>query len=80
MTEAIPQEKYTVQLEALESDATPFRITQPEFMRRMKEMQQTGGGMFGLEISQKFTIWWSIQIVNWQLRSSPQRLKLNKSA
>lgn len=47
MTEAIPQEKYTVQLEALESDATPFRITQPEFMRRMKEMQQTGGGMFG---------------------------------
>lgn len=47
LTEAIPQEKYTVQLEALESDATPFRITQPEFMRRMKEMQQTGGGMFG---------------------------------
>lgn len=80
MTEAIPQEKYTVQLEALESDATPFRITQPEFMRRMKEMQQTGGGMFGFGNFQKFTIWWSIQIVNWQLESSPQRLKLNKSA
>lgn len=80
LTEAIPQEKYTVQLEALESDATPFRITQPEFMRRMKEMQQTGGECLVLEISQKFTIWWSIQIVNWQLRSSPQRLKLNKSA
>ncbi|MBP8066293.1 MAG: molecular chaperone HtpG, partial [Flavobacterium sp.] len=23
-------------------------ITQPEFMRRMKEMSQTGGGMFGM--------------------------------
>jgi molecular chaperone HtpG len=40
---------YTVQLEAMESDASPFIITEPEFMRRMKEMQQTGGGgMFGM--------------------------------
>jgi len=39
-----------VQLEALDSEAAPFMITQPEFMRRMKEMQQTGGGggMFGM--------------------------------
>ena len=38
-----------VQLEAMESSASPFIITQPEFMRRMKEMQQTGGGgMFGM--------------------------------
>ncbi|WP_066225246.1 molecular chaperone HtpG [Formosa haliotis] len=47
---AIPSEKFMVQLEASDSDATPFIITQPEFMRRMKEMQQTGGGgmqMFG---------------------------------
>ena len=47
----VPKEKYTVQLEAMASDATPFMITQPEFMRRMKEMQATGGGggmnMFG---------------------------------
>ena len=46
----IPQEKFSVQLEASDSDASPFIITQPEFMRRMKEMQQTGGGgmqMFG---------------------------------
>jgi len=44
----VPKEKYTVQLEAMTSDATPFMITQPEFMRRMKEMQQSGGnGMFG---------------------------------
>ncbi|WP_299278624.1 molecular chaperone HtpG [uncultured Psychroserpens sp.] len=45
----IPAEKFTVQLEAMDSDASPFIITQPEFMRRMKEMQQTGGGgMFGM--------------------------------
>ena len=50
LKEIIPQEKFSVQLEAMDSDASPFMITQPEFMRRMKEMQQTGGGgmnMFG---------------------------------
>tara|TARA_R110000751_G_C13777936_1_gene480761 strand:+ start:914 stop:2824 length:1911 start_codon:yes stop_codon:yes gene_type:complete len=50
LKEVIPQEKFSVQLEASDSDASPFIITQPEFMRRMKEMQQTGGGgmqMFG---------------------------------
>jgi molecular chaperone HtpG len=35
---------YTVQMEAMDSQALPFVLTQPEFMRRMKEMQQTGGG------------------------------------
>ena len=46
--DVVPKEKYTVQLEAMDSEAAPFMITQPEFMRRMKEMQQTGGGgMFG---------------------------------
>ncbi len=46
----IPSEKFQVQLEAMDSDASPFIITQPEFMRRMKEMQKTGGGggMFGM--------------------------------
>lgn len=45
----VPKEKYTVQLEALDSNAAPFIITQSEFMRRMKEMSQTGGGgMFGM--------------------------------
>jgi len=43
---SIPKETYTVQLEALDSNANPFIITQPEFMRRMKEMQATGGGGF----------------------------------
>ncbi len=44
--EVIPKETYTVQLEAMDSNANPFIITQPEFMRRMKEMQATGGGGF----------------------------------
>ncbi|WP_423740345.1 molecular chaperone HtpG [Flavobacterium columnare] len=45
----VPKENYTVQMEALESTSAPFMITQPEFMRRMKEMSQTGGGgMFGM--------------------------------
>ncbi|NMH86398.1 molecular chaperone HtpG [Flavivirga algicola] len=49
LKEVIPAEKFTVQLEAMDSDASPFIITQPEFMRRMKEMQATGGGgMFGM--------------------------------
>jgi molecular chaperone HtpG len=49
LTEVIPKDKFTVQLEAMDSNANPFVITQPEFMRRMKEMQQSGGGgMFGM--------------------------------
>lgn len=49
LKEVVPAEKFMVQLEAMDSDASPFIITQPEFMRRMKEMQQTGGGgMFGM--------------------------------
>ncbi|NBC56818.1 MAG: molecular chaperone HtpG, partial [Bacteroidetes bacterium] len=48
--EVVSKEKYTIQLEDADSDAMPIMITQPEFMRRMKEMQQTGGGggMFGM--------------------------------
>ena len=45
----VPKPSYNVQLEALDSNASPFIITQPEFMRRMKEMSQSGGGgMFGM--------------------------------
>lgn len=44
----VPKANYSVQLEALDSQASPFIITQPEFMRRMKEMSQSGGGMFGM--------------------------------
>ncbi|QCX52831.1 molecular chaperone HtpG [Elizabethkingia sp. JS20170427COW] len=47
---AVNDSKFTVQLEDLDSQDTPFMITQPEFMRRMKDMQATGGGggMFGM--------------------------------
>lgn len=45
---SIDKEKYTIQLEDLSMTDAPFVITQPEFIRRMKEMQQTGGGMFGM--------------------------------
>ncbi|UOE37625.1 molecular chaperone HtpG [Chryseobacterium oryzae] len=47
--ESINDQKFTVQLEDLDSSDAPFTITQPEFMRRMKDMQATGGGgMFGM--------------------------------
>ena len=50
LTQTIPAEKFSVQLEAMDSKSNPFIITEPEFMRRMKEMQQngSGGGMFGM--------------------------------
>jgi len=48
LEDVIPKEKYTIQLESMDSDSLPFIITQPEFMRRMKDMQNTGGNnMFG---------------------------------
>ena len=48
--EAVNDTKFSVQVEDLESSEAPFMITQPEFMRRMKDMQATGGGggMFGM--------------------------------
>jgi molecular chaperone HtpG len=49
LEEIVPKANYSVQLEPMDSSAAPFMITQPEFMRRMKEMSQTGGGgMFGM--------------------------------
>ena len=47
---AVNDTKFSVQVEDLESIEAPFMITQPEFMRRMKDMQATGGGggMFGM--------------------------------
>jgi molecular chaperone HtpG len=44
----LTENTYTIQMEAMDSKSLPFVLTQPEFMRRMKEMQQTGGaGMMG---------------------------------
>ena len=47
---AVNDTKFSVQVEDLDSFEAPFMITQPEFMRRMKDMQATGGGggMFGM--------------------------------
>ncbi|WP_088323212.1 molecular chaperone HtpG [Polaribacter tangerinus] len=46
---AVNSKSYTVQLEAMDSASSPFIITVPEFMRRMKEMQASGGGgMMGM--------------------------------
>ena len=53
----VPKATYTVQLEPMDSKALPFLITQPEFMRRMKEMQQTGGGgMFGGNMPEMYNL------------------------
>ena len=43
--EAINNSSMTVAVEALSPDELPVSLTMPEFMRRMKDMQQTGGGM-----------------------------------
>ena len=42
--EIMPKEKFTVQFESLSETARPFTITQPEFMRRMKDMNALNGG------------------------------------
>ncbi|MFM1808372.1 MAG: hypothetical protein RLZZ242_1097, partial [Bacteroidota bacterium] len=40
---------YIVQAEDLSSESLPFMLTEPEFMRRMKDMQQTGSsGIMGM--------------------------------
>jgi len=41
----IHKETYQVEITALKEDAMPVTVTMDEFMRRMKEMAQNGGGM-----------------------------------
>ncbi|MBO7100830.1 MAG: molecular chaperone HtpG [Bacteroidales bacterium] len=43
----VDKDKFTVQLESLESDDAPMQVTQSEFMRRYREMAQTSGGGMG---------------------------------
>ena len=48
--EVVEKAKFTVQFESMSETDQPMTIVQPEFMRRMKEMQAVGGGgmaMFG---------------------------------
>jgi molecular chaperone HtpG len=40
----LPANKFTVVFESLSETDQPMQITNPEFMRRMKEMQAMGGG------------------------------------
>ncbi|WP_215225374.1 molecular chaperone HtpG [Echinicola shivajiensis] len=42
---AIGNKAYTVEVEGLSPEELPVTITMEEFMRRMKDMAQTGGGM-----------------------------------
>ena len=45
--ETISNTDYTVDLKALSPEDMPVQITQSEWLRRMKEMQQMGGGSMG---------------------------------
>ena len=55
--ELVKESGYIVQLESMESKSLPFVLAQPEFMRRMKEMQQTGGGgMMGGNMPGMYTL------------------------
>ena len=54
--EIVKNNGYTVQLEAMDSKSLPFVLAQPEFMRRMKEMQQSGGGGMMGNMPEMFTL------------------------
>ncbi|HEY1041014.1 MAG TPA: molecular chaperone HtpG [Bacteroidia bacterium] len=43
----VPKEKFTVVFESMSEKDSPMLITQPEFMRRMKDMSALGGGGMG---------------------------------
>ncbi|MGB0175835.1 MAG: molecular chaperone HtpG [Owenweeksia sp.] len=54
---AVEKSKFTVQMENLDASESPFTITVPEFMRRMKEMSMTGGGMMGMgDLPEMYTL------------------------
>jgi len=44
--EVLDKQKFTVNFESMDSTEAPIIITQPEFIRRMKEQQAMGGGGF----------------------------------
>ena len=82
----INDEKFVIKLESMDSKENPFIITNPEFMRRMKEMQQSGGGgmfgagnmpeMFNLVINTNSDL--ISQIVNTKTKKKQERL-INQS-
>ena len=82
----INDDKFVIKLESMDSKENPFIITNPEFMRRMKEMQQSGGGgmfgtgnmpeMFNLVINTNSDL--ISQIVNTKTKKKQERL-INQS-
>ena len=82
----INDDKFVIKLESMDSKDNPFIITNPEFMRRMKEMQQSGGGgmfgtgnmpeMFNLVINTNSDL--ISQIVNTKTKKKQERL-INQS-
>jgi molecular chaperone HtpG len=46
--ESVDKSKFTVMFDNLSEKDLPVLITQPEFMRRMKDMSALGGGMMGM--------------------------------
>ena len=82
----INDEKFVIKLESMDSKENPFIITNPEFKRRMKEMQQSGGGgmfgagnmpeMFNLVINTNSDL--ISQIVNTKTKKKQERL-INQS-
>lgn len=44
----VDKASFTIQYESLDEHDLPMVITQSEFMRRMKEQSEIGGGMFGM--------------------------------
>ncbi|MCI5059388.1 MAG: molecular chaperone HtpG, partial [Flavobacteriales bacterium] len=44
--EVVSKDKFSIQFESLSEKDAPITIVQPEFMRRMKEMSELGGGGF----------------------------------
>jgi molecular chaperone HtpG len=44
----VDKSKFTIQYESLDQHDLPMMVTQSEFMRRMKEQAEVGGGMFGM--------------------------------
>ncbi|MEQ9187146.1 MAG: molecular chaperone HtpG [Cryomorphaceae bacterium] len=45
---AVDKKKFVIQYESLDENDPPMMITQSEFMRRMKEQAEIGGGMMGM--------------------------------
>lgn len=52
----IPKEKYSVVFENMSETDQPITITRSEYMRRMKEMSEIGGGMFGTSMPEMYNM------------------------